>query len=272
MYITILCLSIFAAMVFQYFADYLTHRLTAKTRHGTHSPFVYKLTDEVIYDFSAKKPYEHIEQQRKKLLNDDRLVTVNDVTKPVNFIKNQTITTRKLAKHWLKTPKIDQLIYRLILNHNPKKLLEFGTGLGITTAYLANAVPKTSITTIDCFPALTNIAQNCFATLNITNVKTLTGNPEHLLAQASNDTILDVICFNEKLDDENLLHYFNLCLNAIDEKSMIIINGIYRNEKRKAAWTAIKNHPKVTVTIDLFWMGLVYFKTDQAEEDFRIRF
>jgi len=53
-------------MLFQFITDYLKHRLTAKTRHGTHSPFVYKLADEVIYDFTDKSPYQNIEQQRKK--------------------------------------------------------------------------------------------------------------------------------------------------------------------------------------------------------------
>ena len=83
-------------MVFQFAIDYIKHRLTAKSRHGTHSPFVYKLTDEVIYDFSAKKVYDDIEKQRKKLLVDDRLITVTDLGAGSHLNKNRTKKVKEI--------------------------------------------------------------------------------------------------------------------------------------------------------------------------------
>jgi hypothetical protein len=59
--------------------NYLLHRFKAKSRHGVHSPFVYRLVDEVIYDFRPKKVYSDIENLRKGLLNDDHLITVTDL-------------------------------------------------------------------------------------------------------------------------------------------------------------------------------------------------
>ena len=59
--------------------DYLLYRLKAKTRHGTHSPFVYRLVDKVIYDFSAKKVYPEVEKIREGLLTDDRMITITDL-------------------------------------------------------------------------------------------------------------------------------------------------------------------------------------------------
>jgi len=53
-------------MIIQFITDFLKHRFTAKSRHGTHSPFVYQLADEVIYDFADKSEYKNIELQRKK--------------------------------------------------------------------------------------------------------------------------------------------------------------------------------------------------------------
>jgi hypothetical protein len=52
---------------------------------------------------------------------------------------------------------------------------------------------------------------------------------------------------------------------------MLIFDDIYWSEGMKQAWAQIKAHPQVTVTVDLFWIGLVFFKAGQAKEDFLIK-
>ena len=86
-------------MLFQFIKDYLKHRLTAKSRHGTHSPFVYKLADEVIYDFTDKSEYKNIEEQRKKLFNDDSVITVTDLGAGSHLNKNRTKKVTQNAKN-----------------------------------------------------------------------------------------------------------------------------------------------------------------------------
>jgi hypothetical protein len=38
------------------------------------------------------------------------------------------------------------------------------------------------------------------------------------------------------------------------------------------AWEQIKKHPKTTVTIDLFFVGIVFIKSELSKEHFTIRF
>jgi len=273
MHITILCLPIFVAMVFQFVADYLKHRLTAKSRHGTHSPFVYKLTDEVIYDFSSKKPYAAIEQQRKKLLNDDRSVTVTDLGAGSHLNKNRTKKVSQLAKNALKTPRLAQLIYRLVAFHQPKNVIELGTCLGVTTAYLAKANPEAKVLTIEGCPETAAIANENFKDLKLPNIQLEVGNFNELLPIAiDQEATLDVVYIDGNHTKAATLQYFEWCLPKLNEESLLIFDDIYWSEGMKEAWTVIKNHPSVTVTIDLFWIGLVYFKTDQAKEHFKIKF
>jgi len=59
--------------------DYLLHRFKAKNLHGLHSPSVYRLVDEVIYDFTPKNVYPEIENIRKQLLIDNRIITITDL-------------------------------------------------------------------------------------------------------------------------------------------------------------------------------------------------
>lgn len=273
MQITNFCLPIFAAMVFQFFADYLKHRLTANSRHGTHSPFVYKLTDEVIYDFSAKKVYDDIEVQRKKLLHDGRLITVTDLGAGSHLNKNRTKKISQIAKNALKTPRLAQLIYRLAANQNAKNIIELGTCLGITSAYLSKAKPAAAVLTIEGCPETAKVAYQNFTDLGLANIELQVGNFNDLLPKAINDAEkLDFVYVDGNHTKAATLNYFNWCLPKLHEDSLLIFDDIYWSEGMKEAWAEIKNHPQVTVTIDLFWIGLVYFKKGQAKEHFKIKF
>jgi predicted O-methyltransferase YrrM len=273
MQITLFCLPIFVAMVFQFVTDYLKHRLTAKSRHGTHSPFVYRLTDEVIYDFSIKKPYAAIEQQRKKLLNDDRTITVTDLGAGSHLNKNRTKKISEIAKNALKSPRLAQLIYRLAAYHQPMHIIELGTCLGITTAYLAKAQPDAEILTIEGCPETAKAAYRNFVELDLENVELQVGNFNDLLPVAIEEAkALDLVYIDGNHTKDATLAYFNWCLSKIHENSVLIFDDIYWSDGMKEAWSIIKAHPSVTVTIDLFWIGLVYFKKDQAKEHFKIKF
>ncbi len=219
--------SIFEAMSFKFNIAYLKHKLTTNNRHGTHSPFVYKLADEVIYDFSSKKVYEVIEAQRKKLLNDD---------------SNIVLFGHSLAKNSIKKTRLAQLIFRLAVYHSPYNVMIIGAKLGITTSYLAKACPKANLIVIE--------------------------KPKMITEAIS----LDFVYLNGSYHKESILNYFNWCLPKLNEHSLFIIDDIHRNEDIKSAWAEIKNHPQVTVTIDLFWLGLVYFKKGQAKEHFKLKF
>ncbi|WP_461789508.1 O-methyltransferase [Pedobacter sp.] len=260
-------------MVLQFFADYLKHQFTAKTRHGTHSPFVYKLADEVIYDFSEKNSYKAIEAQRKKLLADQRQITVTDLGAGSHLNKNRTKKVAQIAKNALKSPRLAQLIYRLAANHKANDLIELGTCLGITTAYLSKAAPQANILTIEGCPQTAEVAYQNFNELGLDNIELQVGNFNDMLPKAIDERQqLDFVYIDGNHTKEATLNYFEWCLPKITENTLLIFDDIYWSEGMKKAWEQIKNHPKVTVTVDLFWIGLVYFKKGQAKEHFKLKY
>jgi predicted O-methyltransferase YrrM len=268
-----LCVAYFCIMVLQFVSDYLKHRLTAKSRHGTHSPFVYKLVDEVIYDFMSKPEYNSIEAQRKKLLHDDTVITVTDLGAGSHLNKNHTKKVREIAKNALKTPKLAQLIYRLAKNSRPSNLLELGTCLGITTAYMSAACPDGKITTIEGCPETAKKAAENFRQLNLGNINLQVGNFDELLPGIiAGNTQLDFVYIDGNHRKDATLNYFRWCLPKVHGESLLIFDDIYWSKGMKEAWEEIKNHPDVTVTVDLFWIGLAYFRKGQVKEHFKIRF
>jgi len=260
-------------MLFQFITDYLKHRLTAKSRHGTHSPFVYKLADEVIYDFTDKSEYKNIEEQRKKLFNDDLIITVTDLGAGSHLNKNRTKKVSQIAKNALKSPRLAKLIYRLAKNINPKSAVELGTCLGITTAYLATISADTEVISIEGCPQTAEVAKKNFEDLNLENIELHVGNFDLILPDIiAKQPSLDFVYIDGNHRKDATLNYFNWCLPKVNENSLLIFDDIYWSEGMKEAWTEIKNHPDVTLTVDLFWIGLVYFKKGQAKEHFKLKF
>ncbi|MFC1223645.1 O-methyltransferase [Pedobacter sp. BG31] len=260
-------------MLFQFIKDYLKHRLTAKSRHGTHSPFVYKLADEVIYDFNDKSEYKNIEEQRKKLFNDDSVITVTDLGAGSQLNKNRTKKVSQIAKNALKSPRLAKLIYRLAKNTKAKSAIELGTCLGITTAYLAKTDAQTEVITIEGCPQTAEVARKNFQDLNLENIELHVGNFDLILPDIiARQPSLDFVYIDGNHRKDATLNYFKWCLPKVTENSLLIFDDIYWSEGMKEAWTEIKNHPDVTVTIDLFWIGLVYFKKGQAKEHFKLKF
>ena len=258
---------------FRFAKDYLLHRLRGKTRHGTHSPFVYRLLDNVIYDFSPKKVYDEVENIRKSLLSDERIINVTDLGAGSHVNNSRQKKISEIAKNALKPPKLAQLLYRLAADMQPGNIIELGTCLGTTSLYLQKASPKAKLHTLEGCPETARIAAEVFKRAGEDHIEQEIGNFD--------DTLPVVIKKLDKLDfvfvDGNhqkdaTLKYFEWCLPKVQENTLLIFDDIYWSDGMKEAWSEIKAHPHVTVTIDLFWIGLVYFKKGQVREDFVIRF
>lgn len=257
----------------QLVVDYLKHRLKAKTRHGVHSPFVYRLVDEVIYDFHTKKGYEMIERLRRELLKDERVITITDLGAGSLVNNNKQKKIKELAKNALKPASLAQLIYRLAADNNPDTIIELGTCLGLTTSYLATAVPSAKIISVEGCPQTAAIAEENLAKLDIENAGVLVGNFDAVLPNVIEGLPqLDFIFIDGNHRKEATLNYFKWCLPKLGDNSIMIFDDIYWSKGMKEAWEEIKAHPEVTVTVDLFWIGLVFVRKGQVKEDFRIKF
>ncbi len=260
-------------MNLQLVKSFLKHRLKAKSRHGVHSPFVYNLIDKVIYDFEPKKIYEPIEALRKELLNDNREISITDLGAGSLVNNNQKKRLSLLAKHALKPARLAQLIYRITNVLQPLSSIELGTCLGITTAYIAKANSANKLITVEGCPETAAVALENLNKLSIENVELKVGNFDVILPEILNELDrIDFAFIDGNHRKEATLNYFNLILPKVTENSVIIFDDIYWSEGMEDAWEQIKQHPHVTVSVDLFWIGLVFFKKNRAKENFKVKF
>jgi predicted O-methyltransferase YrrM len=257
---------------FRFAKDYFLHRFKAKNRHGVHSPFVYHLADKVIYDFDHKKVFEEAENLRKQLFIDNRIITITDLGAGSLINNKRQKKISDIARNALKPPKLAQLLYRLIADRKPDSIIELGTCLGITTIYMQKAVPDAKVYTLEGCTETAGIAKEIFEQAGINMVELITGNFDDTLPSVINKLDkLDFVFVDGNHQKEATLKYFEWCLPKANENTLLIFDDIYWSEGMKEAWNQIMAHPKVTVTIDLFWIGLVFFKKGQAKEDFLIK-
>lgn len=253
--------------------NYLLYRLKAKTRHGLHSPFVYRLVDEVIYDFSAKKVYDEVEALRNELLRNDRSITVTDLGAGSHVNNNKQKRIGAIAKNALKPPRLAQLLYRLAADLQPKNIIELGTCLGTTSVYLQKAAPNAKIYTLEGCPQTAGVAKQTFEKAQTGSIELVVGNFDDILPGIINGlNRLDLVFVDGNHRKDATIKYFEWCLPKVHEGTLLIFDDIYWSEGMKEAWAQIKAHPQVRITVDLFWIGLVYFRKGQVKEDFVIKY
>ncbi len=251
---------------------YLIYRLKAGTLHGLHSPFVYELVEQVIYNKADYYCYRHIEALRETLLDSTDTATCKELGAGSHTNNKQTKRVKNIAANALKSTKYSQLIFRLVNYFQPLTSLEIGTSLGITTAYIASANQQNKVITLEgCEPVL-NIAKQNFEKLELKNIEAHLGNFDDTLPNVlSKLEQLDFVFFDGNHRYEPTMRYFHLSKQKATENSLFVFDDIYWSKEMYKAWQEIKNDSDVIVTIDLYFIGLVFFRKKQVKQHFVIR-
>ncbi|WP_420573603.1 O-methyltransferase [Kordia sp.] len=242
--------------------------LTKSTnQHGVHSPFMYDLVTKCFYDASSKEIYKTLQQYRFDLLQDDTTIEVKDFGAGSRVFSSNKRKVSAIAKNAGITKKRAQLLTRLISYLNIKTCLELGTSLGIGTIAMKEA---DKVFTLEGCPETAQIAQKQFKKHNTKNIEIHVAPFEKSLTSFARNTY-DLIYFDGNHQKEATLQYFEQLLETAHNDSVFIFDDIHWSKEMTEAWEIIKNRPEVTVTIDTFFWGFVFFRKEQVKEHFIVR-
>ncbi|MCU0434224.1 MAG: class I SAM-dependent methyltransferase [Bacteroidia bacterium] len=246
---------------------WLKYKRNAKNRHGVHSPFVYALNEKVFPPQPAHNFNGHAaEAWRTLCLNNHDTIEISDFGTGNSGPRVVADIARKAAK----SPRAAQFLHRLVAHFSPATMLELGTSLGITTLYQQSAAPVAKFITIEGCPQTAALAQSVFTSQNL-HIELRTGTFENELLPALHTLKrVDYVYFDGNHRRQPTLDYFQTCLPFAHENSVFVFDDIHWSADMEAAWEEIKAHPQVTVTIDVFDFGLVFFRKGQVKEDFVI--
>ncbi|MEX1381923.1 O-methyltransferase [Lutibacter sp.] len=205
------------------------------------------------------------------LYNNNTNITVNDFGRGSKIFKTQNRKVAQIAKVAGISKKRAALLIRLIAYVKPKTILELGTSLGLSTAALSIGNPNASIITVEGCKNTAKKAEELFSEFNLTNIKLINNQFKDALPKLVNNTNFDFIYFDGNHQKEATLNYFKQCLVTATNNSVFIFDDINWSKEMQEAWEEIKNNPKVTITIDTYFWGIVFFRTQQAKQHFTIR-
>ncbi len=255
--------------MFQIFA-FLAYWLKRVDQHSLHSPFVFDFFTKVI----SKVPPQNvdIEVLRKTLLKTRTTITVQDFGAGSRVSSKTSKSVSLIAKHSTTPSKFSRFLAETVDHFNYSEIIELGTSLGINTLYLSQN-ERVRVTTFEGDPSIAQLAENHFNAFKRKNINTITGNIDDTLNQVLQKLEkIDLAYIDANHTYEATLRYFELISRQIHEKSLIVIDDIHWSKDMNRAWNEIKGKAEITLSIDLFEAGLLFFDPKIEKADYILKF
>lgn len=242
--------------------------------HGIHSPFVFEFITRVLNNKKYNSGYHFPESLRKAMLAAPQVIEIEDfgAGSAVNAATRRKVNS--IAASSLKSQKFGRLLYRITAYHHCRNIIELGTSLGITSCYLAGAAPEGKVITVEGDTNTAHIAKQNFEESGMKNITLIQSRFDDALPQLHQQiNSLDLLFVDGNHQEAPTIHYFESFLPKAHQDSIFIFDDIHWSEGMENAWEKIKTHPRVKLTIDLFFVGIVFFKTEfHQTQHFTIRF
>ena len=248
---------------------YLKHFFTSwnTTGEGIHSPYLFELVRFILRD----------EKRRREMLLacEDTLEVVDFGSQGSPEGKHVQRRVCDIAKMHLESKQVGQALFRLInwigeREKRPLEILELGTSLGITTAYLAAADSRNRVMTMEGSGEVLHVAQGVWRALQMENIEWTEGNIDDTLNKRARKTI-DVAYVDANHTYEATMRYVDFLLPRLPEKGVLILDDIHYSEQMEHAWEALKNDARVTTSMDLYHVGLLFVDPHYLKRHYIIR-
>lgn len=255
--------------------EYLNYLAFSRHRrgHGIHSPFLFSLVSDVFRNKIDPDIVCTIEKTRKSLLEDSRSIFITDLGAGSRIMKSTLRKVSNIARYSSVPKKYGILLANMARNFGKSGILEFGTSLGISTMYMAASCPDAEIITMEGCPATSEIAKAAFRKSGMNNITTITGSFDEILPGLKRKGLSPGLVFIDgNHRREPVLKYFSEVAEMSAEETVVILDDIHSSRSMSEAWNDIKRHEKITSTVDVFRMGMVFFRKGMARYDYTVRY
>lgn len=238
----------------------------ACTRYQVHSPFVFEFVEEVLDDKRRYYAFRDIEHLRDKMLSSALAFDVLDL----GAGEHRAPQHRRLGQIVRKSssaPRQGRQLFRLANWLKPATVLELGASVGVGTLYLSAGAPQARVVALEGCPNSARVARTNLEVLQLRNAEVLTGSFDDMLGPVLEGLgSVDLVFFDGNHRGDATLRYFHACQRYAQAGSVFVFDDIYWSADMEKAWHTIRQHPSVTLSIDCFDLGFVFFKPNFKEK------
>lgn len=216
--------------------DYLMKR---KSEYKIHSPFVYDFMRKVLNDHGTNRDYDTIY----------RIARLLDKRKHISY--NQR--------------KQSRLLYRLVRYFEPESVVSFGKLSALNTSALALGHLQTKVYLEESDDFLETL--NSMGVVNVSLIQPAEFDSEHFKRLNTG-----FVFFSRDSFEEDTWDYLADCLSHKTSESVFVFEGIHHDRDMQDAWEEIKANEDVSVTFDLYCVGLVFFREGIEKQDFVLKY
>jgi predicted O-methyltransferase YrrM len=262
-------------MFFFRISRYLKHLLVSKNRRGfgIHSPFVFDLISRIFRNKIDPAVVLMIEEIRKSNITDKRIISVTDLGAGSEKMKSRLRKVSDIARYSAIPVKYGRLLSNMAAEFGAPAIVELGTSLGISTMYLALAAPGANVYTIEGCLETSEIARENFRIAGSRNIRIMNGAFDDMLPELIKEGISPGLVFIDgDHRKEPMLRYFSRIAEISNDKTVVILDDIHHSAQMEETWNEIRKDEKVSVTVDLLRMGVVFFRKGTSHHDYVVKY
>jgi predicted O-methyltransferase YrrM len=254
-------------------AEFLKYIVFSSNRkgHGIHSPFVFNLIIKVFRNKTSPAVVLDIEKVRRKLTRDDRVISVTDLGAGSKIMKGNLRKVSDIAKYSSVPPKYGRLLTGLASEFGEPGILELGTSLGLSAMYLSAGLKKGKVYTIDACKETLEVARQNFSSSGFKEITVLNGSFDEMIPVFRETNITPGIVFVDgDHTGESVLRYYEKIRQFSGDNTVLIFDDIHCSREMGEAWKKIKRDEEISITIDLYRFGIVFFRKGMTRMDYVI--
>ncbi len=244
--------------------------------HGIHSPFVYDLVRNVVFNRSGLRVPEAVKSYHRELAGMKAHIRITGQGAGSRVTTQQERRISSVVKRSSVTQKQGALLYRLCRWYGPSLVTELGSGLGISTAYLSAGAGSSPVVSIEGSPEKYAFAIAHQPAFNEGVTEFIMGGFDRcfppLLERISDKTIIFIDGDHRYQPTiEKVQALLQMKGDGIREL-MIILDDIYWSDEMEKAWKALVADQRVNISMDLFHMGILFVRPGIAKQHFNVFF
>ncbi len=259
----------------------LWHSMTAWNTggEGIHSPRLFYLVRNLFNEPARLYAWDAIEERRAAMLRAPKKIHIRDYGTGQD--RDELVMT--IARKSVMAAPHAQLLSRIVHymsgkeyvpgRTRPLTIIELGTSLGLTTAYLATAGSRNKVITFEGSEEIAAMAAMNWNKLGLDHIRQEKGPIDDTLYLYTHDARekTDFVLLDANHTGEATLRYWDLLQPTMDENGIVAIDDIRYSKDMYQAWQTICRRQGVTATMDLGSMGLVFFYPPLPQKTYKLR-